>query len=70
MFTRSQRRKNNQQESAENVREIFVYAIVEEKESLGKQDVLVAGPSNSKSPRVETSILKRTRMELPPDIKG
>ena len=66
--TRSQKRKNNQQESSENVSEGFVSPIVVENSCLLVQDDGVAGPSEPKSPRVENSILESLRVSLKEEI--
>ena len=53
--TRSQKRKNNQQEAIENVSEDFVSPVVAEDYCPLDQEVSVAGPSKPKSPRIEGS---------------
>ena len=66
MSTRSQRekRRNVPQESNENERESMVSPIVVENESPVDQDVLVAGPSRARSPRVEHGSLESLRVTL------
>ena len=66
--TRSQKRKNNQQGSSENVSEGFVSLIVVENSCTVDQDDGVAGPSKPKSPRVENSILESMRVSLKEEI--
>ena len=66
--TRSQKRKNNQQGSCENVSEGFVSLIVVENSCTLDQDDGVAGPSKPKSPRVENSILESLRVSLKEEI--
>ena len=48
--TRSQKRKNNQQEVVENVSEVFVSPVIAENFCALDQDVDVAGPSNQNLP--------------------
>ena len=62
--TRSQKRKNNQQESTESVSEVFVSPIVVDNSCPLEQDVSVAGPSRPKSPRSEISLLESLRASL------
>ena len=52
---RSQKKKNNQEESTESVTEGFVSPIMVENSCPLDQDVVVAGPSKPKSPRIENS---------------
>ena len=59
--TRNQKRKNNQQESTENVSEGFVSPIMVNISCPVDQDVSVAGP---KSPRIENSFLENLRASL------
>ena len=67
LSTRYQERKNNQQESLENLNECLVSILVA-KVNLGETGVMVAGPSNAKSHRVEDSILERLRTSLKEEI--
>ena len=62
--TRSQKRKNNQQESTGNVIEGLVSPIVLENVCQPDQDVCIVGPSKAKSPRVENSFLESLRASL------
>ena len=55
---RSQKRRNNQQEAIESVSEGFVSPVVVENSCPLDRDVSVAGPSNSKSTRIEGSFLE------------
>ena len=72
--TRSQKRKSNQQESTESVSEGLVSPIIVENTCHLDQDVSVAGPSRSKSPRIENSLLESLRtslkMEITSEIKS
>ena len=67
--TRSQKRRNNQQKSTKSVSEGLVSLIVVE-----KRDISVAGPSKSKSPRIEIILLESLRAslekEIPSEIKS
>ena len=63
--TRSQKRKNIQQENSENVSEGFVSPVVE---NFSEQDVDIAGPSKPKSPRGENSLLGSLRASLKEEI--
>ena len=56
--TRSQKRKNTQRETDDNVSEGFVSPIYMENSHPLDQNVELAGPSRPKSPRVENSLLK------------
>ena len=58
MSTRSQERRNNQQENFENVSENLAAPVLVRNEVINDQDVIVAGPSRGKSPRIENSVLK------------
>ena len=62
--TRSQKRKNNQQESVESVSEGVVSPIVVENPCFSDQDVSIAGPSKPKSPRIENSFSENLRDSL------
>ena len=66
--TRSQKRKNIQQENNENVSEGFVSPVIIGNSCSSEQDVGVAGPSNPKSPRVENSLLENLRVSLKEEI--
>ena len=66
--TRSQKRKNTQQENNENVSEGFVSPVIIGNSCSSEQDVGVAGPSNPKSPRVENSLLESLRISLKEEI--
>ena len=66
--TRSQKRRNNQQEVVENVSEGFVSPIIAENSCPLDQDVNVVGPSKPKSPRVENSVLESLRVSLKEEI--
>ena len=66
--TRSQKRKNNQQEVVENVSEGFVSPAVAENSCSLDQDVDVVGPSRPKSPRVENNVLESLRVSLKEEI--
>ena len=66
--TRSQKRRNDQQNSGENVSEGLISPIVVENPCSLNQDDGVAGPSRPKSPRVENSLLESLRMSLKEEI--
>ena len=66
--TRSQKRRNNQQEAIESVSEGFVSPVVVENTCLLDQDVSVAGPSKPKSPRIEGSLSESLRASLKEEI--
>ena len=66
--TRSQKRKNNQQENTESVSEGLVLPIVIENSCFVDQDVSVAGPSKPKSHRIESSFLEGFRASLKEEI--
>ena len=66
--TRSQKRRNNQQEAIESVSEGFVSPVVVENSCPLNQDVSMAGPSKPKSPRIEGSHLERLRASLKEEI--
>ena len=63
--TRSQKRRNDQQEGDRNVSEGFVSPIVMENPCSSNQ---VAGPSRPKSPRIENSLLENLRASLKEEI--
>ena len=66
--TRSQKRRNNQQESTESVSEGFVSPIIVENSCPLDQDAIVAGPSKPKSPRIKGSFLENLRASLKEEI--
>ena len=66
--TRSQKRSNTQQESAENVSGGVISAVLVRDEIQVDQDVMVAGPSSAKSPRIENSIFENLRASLKDEI--
>ena len=68
MSTRSQKRGNNQQESSEIVSETVSSPIFVENVDPKDQDVVLAGPSKGKSPRVEKSVLESLRASLKEEI--
>ena len=66
--TRSQKRRNDQQNSGEIVSEGLISPIVAENPCSLNQDDEVAGPSRPKSPRVENSLLESLRISLKEEI--
>ena len=66
--TRSQKRKNIQQENSENVSDGFVLPVVVENPCFSEQDASTAGPSKPKSPRIENSLLESLRASLKEEI--
>ena len=66
--TRSQKRRNDQQEGDRNVSDGFVSPIVVEVPCSSNQDVEAAGPSRPKSPRIENSLLESLRVSLKEEI--
>ena len=66
--TRSQKRRNDQQEGDRNVSEGFVSPIEMENPCSSNQDVEVAGPSRPKLPRIENSLLENLRASLKEEI--
>ena len=66
--TRSQKRRNNQQEAIGSENEGFVSPVVVENSCPSDQDVGIAGTSNSKSPRIEGSFLESLRASLKEEI--
>ena len=66
--TRSQKRRNDQQSTNENVSEGLISPIVIGNPCPLNQDDEVAGPSNSKSPRIENSFLESLRASLKEEI--
>ena len=66
--TRSQKRRNNQQEVIQSVSEGFVSPVVVENSCPLDQDVSKAGPSTLKSPRIEGTLLDSLRASLKEEI--
>ena len=66
--TRSQKRKNDQQSTGENVSESLISPIVVGNLCSSNQDDEVAGPSRPKSPRIENSLLESLRASLKEEI--
>ena len=66
--TRSQKRRNVQQEGDRDVSEGFVSPILMEVPCSSDQDVVVACPSRPKSPRIEDSLLESLRATLKEEI--
>ena len=66
--TRSQKRKNFQQENSENVSGSFLSPVVGEVSCFPEQDVSCAGPSEPKSPRIENSLIESLRASLKDEI--
>ena len=67
--TRSQKRKNTQQENSENVSDGFVSpVVVVGNPCFSEQDANTAGPSKPKSPRIEKSLLESLRVSLKEEI--
>ena len=66
--TRSQKRRNNQQEAIESVSECFVSPVVVENSCPLNQDVSIAGPSKPKSPWIEGSLLESLRASSKEEI--
>ena len=66
--TRSQKRKNTQQEAGDIVSEGFISPINMENSSPLGQYVEIAGPSRPKSPRVEGSFMENLRSSLKDEI--
>ena len=64
MSTRSQKRRNSQQESSETVNETASSPILVENVGSSDKDVQIAGPSSAKSPRIEKSVLEGLRASL------
>ena len=62
--TRSQKRKNNQQDFSERVSEGFVSPIALQNSCPLGDDISVTGPSKPKSPRVENCLLESLRTSL------
>ena len=66
--TRSQKRRNDQQSTNENVSEGLISPIVVGNPCNLNQDDEVAGPSNSKSPLIENSLFESLRASLKEEI--
>ena len=66
--TRSQKRRNDQQEGDRNVSEGFVSPILVENSCSSNQDVELTGPSRPKSPRIENNFLENLRASLKEEI--
>ena len=66
--TRSQKRKNNQQESTESVGEGSDSPMIVENPCLLVQDADIAGHSRPKSPRIESSFLESLKASLREEI--
>ena len=66
--TRSQKRRNDQQSTSENVSEGLISPIVVRNPCSLNQDDEVAGPSRPKSPRIENSLLESLRASLKEEI--
>ena len=66
--TRSQKRRNKQQENTESDSEGFVSPFVVENSCPLDQDANVAGPSRPKSLRIEGSFLESLRVSLKEEI--
>ena len=64
MSTRSQGRRNIQQEGSEIISETASSPILVENVESRNQDVLIAGPSSAKFPRKENGVLERLRAFL------
>ena len=68
MSTRSPKEKNSKKESTENVSETIVSPTLVENAELCQQDVMAAGPSGAKSPRIENGVLESLRASLKEEI--
>ena len=68
LTTRSQKRKNAQQEADDNVSEGFVSPLTAGSSHFLNQDVAVTGPSDPKSPRLSNSLLESLRTSLKEEI--
>ena len=66
--TRSQKRRNNLQESSKNVSEGLISPVVVENQNFLEQGASTMGPSNVKSPRIENSVLESLRPSLIEEI--
>ena len=65
---RSQKRRNNQQESAVRVNEGLVSPLLLENVCHLSQDGCIAGPSNTNFPRIENSFLENLRTSLKEEL--
>ena len=65
---RSQKRRNKQQESTENVSEGLVSPIVLENACQLDHDVCIAAPLSAKSPKVENNFVESLRTSLKEEI--
>ena len=63
-----EKNKSPDQESTENVIEIIVSPVSGGGVASSEQDVLVAGPSKAKSPRIDGSLLEDLRASLKEEI--
>ena len=66
--TRSQKRKNDQQENSNNVSQLLISPVLKEDVIHVAQDVQIEGPSNPKSPKIENSFLENLRISLKDEI--
>ena len=66
--TRSQKKKNIQQENSENASDGFVSPVVVENPCFSEQDASTTEPSKPKSPRIENSLLESLRASLKEEI--
>ena len=66
--TRSQKRRNDQQSTSENVSEGLISPIVVGNSCSLNQDDEVAGPSRPKSPRIENSLFESLRTSIKEEI--
>ena len=68
--TRSQKRKKNSQDNPENVSEMIIPTTLQVSTDLNQQDILIAGTSSAKSPRIENSVLEELRASLKDKISS
>ena len=66
--TRSQKRRNDQQENTETVSEGFISPVRAENSCNRNQGRNYSGPSRSKPPRIESSFLESLRASLKEEI--
>ena len=66
--TRSQKRKNDQQENTESVSEGFISSVRVENSCNLAQDADIAGPSRPNHPRIDGSFLESLRASLKEEI--
>ena len=64
MSSISQKLRNNQQKNTEIVNETITSPVLEENADLGDQEVVVAGTSSAKFPKIENRVLKALRAPL------